>query len=919
MFKTISSRLLLVAILCWLQPLAAVAQIAPGVLQSTAKTATITGNVIQSNGAPVSQAVVVFREAGASFTTVSDVHGGFVLIGVPYGIYHVDARASNFGVASREGIVVEGDLNVVIQYSQPAATGLKEIAHVSTHSAGIRINVTPASIASVTPSDYAFQGNTSWKGLLAQVPGVTVGGGLQGGFGNPVSAIPDAPFEPVVLSINGALPYETSTTLDGMPLQNHTFTTQPGNGLDLSVYPMAIFDTADVVRGPGANTPSIVDSIGGSFVLHPAGRVTASHSELSISNDPYGGIFYNFRSAAHFNKLSATVTYGANNSPGPFGAQNIITARYNGNKPVSINGQAVKGCGTPCAGFAPNFGSSTYQSCFCAYQDALLLGNFPIDTSWIQHSGALALSYDLSSSVQASAFYAGSSAQMNQPEWGFPVNFNPGAGYSGTIAPGPHTYTLGIGPFRDTQAASLFEEKVTAYLGSGNSVLRLAALQGNSYSKLSTAAYTPNGQYQLWGTVYFASDPTTPVQFNGTSAFVTFPPYALDQRYWTNSRDFIASYASQIGPRLSADISYSSSYYNTPSEQIFNGSSSSIPSSVSEITREWRLHAADEITEKLSLDASWYLARGVYHVQNPDNPALWNDVTFPYSAPRISAVWRPNTNVAIRGAAGGGYALPQLANLVGSNAIYNFGPYYYEYKTNLNLKPEQSFGFDVGTDIRLRRDTALSFDAYRVNLFGQFYLSTTLIGMNAGLPLYANQYNNLSQSRYEGINIDVHHEVPSGIFWRAGLALTRAYVVSVPAGFYDDPSSGPNSVNTYIIPGINFDGKFQSTVPYASGFAQIGYRWGSGSYVDIFPTYYGNNNAYFEPAFVELDAHAALAVSKTFSLLATFRNVTGIYGQNYQLVTPSMGAPGTAGSRPYALFGMPFGPRALIITGNFKT
>jgi hypothetical protein len=223
----------------------------------------------------------------------------------------------------------------------------------------------------------------------------------------------------------------------------------------------------------------------------------------------------------------------------------------------------------------------------------------------------------------------------------------------------------------------------------------------------------------------------------------------------------------------------------------------------------------------------------------------------------------------------------------------------------------------------MHRDTVLSFDLYRTNLNGQFFNSANLTGTYTGLPLYTTEYGNLSQSRLEGINVDIRHETPRGFYWHGALGLTRAYVVSLPAGFYNknglpcDTTTGVNCANTYIVPGINFDGEFQSTVPYANGTAQIGYRWAPGKYVDLSPTYYGNNNPFFQPAFIELDAHAGYPLTKNVSLLATFRNITGIHGQNFEYLNPSMGAPTVAGLLN-PLFALPYGPRAITLTLNLN-
>jgi hypothetical protein len=171
----------------------------------------------------------------------------------------------------------------------------------------------------------------------------------------------------------------------------------------------------------------------------------------------------------------------------------------------------------------------------------------------------------------------------------------------------------------------------------------------------------------------------------------------------------------------------------------------------------------------------------------------------------------------------------------------------------------------------------------------------------------------------EGINIDVRHDVPKGIYWHGALGLTRGYVVSVPAGFYNTTTC-TNCANQYIVPGINFDGYFQSTVPYANGSATIGYRWAPGKYIDLSPTYYGNNNAFYRPAFVELDAHAGYSLTKNISLLATFMNITGIYDLNQNIIynCPCAPVPVIAGAppEPNVVTGGEYGPRAVTVTIN---
>ena len=165
-----------------------------------------------------------------------------------------------------------------------------------------------------------------------------------------------------------------------------------------------------------------------------------------------------------------------------------------------------------------------------------------------------------------------------------------------------------------------------------------------------------------------------------------------------------------------------------------------------------------------------------------------------------------------------------------------------------------------------------------------------------GDTAYVTQYGNLGESRYEGILVDLRHTVPHGTYWSLSGGLTRGYIVSVPAGFYNGityppPSYTPvvtsNSANLNVVPGVNFNGTFTNgaSVPYAQGLGTLGYRWNPRKYADLTATYYGNNNTYFRPAFVELDGNLGYPLTENISLLAAFRNITGMYDSPVQTIS----------------------------------
>jgi outer membrane receptor protein involved in Fe transport len=911
---------------------AALAQIAPGVTQSAAHTANIIGTVRSSSGEPVAGAEI--RLSGSTTRSAkSDARGLFSFRSVPWGTYEITVTSS-LGTASRSNIILAGDIDVAIQY-QPSGN-LRTIAHVSTSSAGAHINVTSSSITSISPSQSAFEGTATWGQLFAQVPGVAASGATNGGD-HAFQTVPGAPEAPVVLSLNGALPYETATSLDGMPLIGNSASIGFGNagaGFDLSNLPINAFDTADVVRGPGANAPSIVDSVGGTFVLHGPGQVAGTHFEVSAGNDQYGGIVSNALFAARLGRLSATLIYGINDSPGPMGTKYGMVAFV---RPGSIGGQLVRSSTftvETCGGVPNTFCSLTGSLLYCCGFQS---------TAWTVHNGAVALSYDIGQSVTAQLFYAGSSTTQAYEfgELGFDFAPSPATPpYKGNIPASPlgqANYAFPDLLFQglyDIQSSRLLEERITAYVGRG--VLRLGALQNASFDSLGPGldGGFSNGNYQVWGTACVgAAAPSstcpaggTSTAYNGTSEALTFNALGYGTTSWSSNRDLMASYAMQIGSATSAGVSYVKSYYDSPyAESVSLGGtpifSLSYPSGASQTTDETRVNVDSYVSDNLNLSLSWYFAQATYHLPAASNHNTWANYEFPYSAPRVGAVWMVNQNTAVRAAVGGGYALPSLSDLIGT-PLTLVGPYYYEAIPTSAIKPEEAFGFDLGTDMRLRSDTVLSFDLYRTNLYGQFFTSTSQSTLK-GLPLYLSEFGNLGTSRMEGINLDVRRDVSSGYYWRATLGFTRGFVVSVPPGFYDGHGC-TNCANQAIVPGLNFNSAagYGVTVPYASASAQLGYRWKPGTYLDLSSTYYGNNNIYYTPrAFVELDAHAGYAFTKHVSLLLWFSNLTGVYDQSFQRFQLSYAVPVIAGAPPYSPGGayeLPYGPRSVMATVNFK-
>src|SRR5581483_8752044 len=202
---------------------------------------------------------------------------------------------------------------------------------------------------------------------------------------------------------------------------------------------------------------------------------------------------------------------------------------------------------------------------------------------------------------------------------------------------------------------------------------------------------------------------------------------------------------------------------------------------------------------------------------------------FYFTSPRFGLEWRPKSNVAVRASTGAGIAPIDISNLQGQNyPPYPVGQPPTSYETqiaNPNLKPETSWGEDLGVSIELSDHVStLSVDVYNTTLHGQFFSNAERDGTYLGLPLYATQTRNLAHSRYEGFELTFDRHPQVGFFYTLQGSLQRGFAYDIPQSFYTS-SSGLYSTNLTIIPNQNFSGGQSGIgrVPYAQGFASFGW------------------------------------------------------------------------------------------------
>jgi len=279
--------------------------------------------------------------------------------------------------------------------------------------------------------------------------------------------------------------------------------------------------------------------------------------------------------------------------------------------------------------------------------------------------------------------------------------------------------------------------------------------------------------------------------------------------------------------------------------------------------------------------------------------------------PRLALAYHLNDDTSLRFSTGGAIVpLPILALAAGGASLPTFNTSYNEYTQSIaptGLKPETSWGYDFGSDLRIpKARITIKGDVYLTNLQNQFFTHDQVVGSYNGIDSTGNNYGNaplidtslqnLGHSRYEGIELAVRRDVTKGFGFTAQGYLERAYAYDIPASFYTLPgytscsSTGVGCQNLGIVPNQNFNngggtggpsgviGSDFSIAPYSGGYGEISYHWGQyNSFARFGGTYYGHYNTFHEPAFFLLNMSVHQQMGPHIALQASWDNIGNIY------------------------------------------
>jgi hypothetical protein len=917
------------------EPIVALPALAQTSATSTATAGTLSGTITDDTGSPVSGATVSVS-GPASATTTTDATGHYSLAVAP-GVYRVEIRASGFSETHEDAFAVTGagatlDARIV----HPSFSSLSTIGRVTTNGRrGPAFNTGAAAESVVTAQQFEEQGDIGVRNLLEETPGIVISvsngsanGGVRGAINYP--------------NIRGGLSYETASLLDGHPVSVGKYGDYVTTFLN-----RALFQSVEVEKGPGSLPPTINRAVNGTVNFKTWDPTANLSGNFTYGLDAFGGDFSNVRISDTIlnKKLGFVIDFATEGTPGAAGNTNprtfaagLSNLSYTDSQGVPV---AVSGTTTVKAPGSTN----TYTT--IATNTIGCCVNIP---SWYLNRSELAkLKFNFSdttsftASMIASQTYASQNGNNNNL---YTAAFNPSIPNASIPSGNVQTFY----PYNDAFAQDREFNNEPIFTGEFRTSIKNDTLIARFYSASIGRLQTNDDQsnanltlpVQLYGTT------TTGVPLNGTDPYgLSYIATVTDPLYQTMEQDNLTGYTFEYDKalgnsgniiRFSADENYSNTHVYTPGSPD-TSSTSNIPAGSAQNTATFRVIGDFDLSSKFHVQAGYYLSRFASHFPmfNTTGATTYSfgDIVNWHGDERATITYRATRNTSVRFAVGSSLVAPYLGILSGSTGTplactastcpAGFQPGSVLVSTvggGVNVKPETSFGYNLGTDYRFSQfpDTVLHADVYLTNLQNQFLRSiyangTASDGMGHILPLYTTAYSNLANARYEGIEAKLEHAPPAGWGWAVSGSLLRGFAYNVPASVYQYNAAGQATTNQGLVAGQNFGptsvlSSGGSAIPYATGYAEANFRSKEGWYGNVGMIYFGNNNTFNQRAFEIVRSTIRvpiLGISHTYFQFA----VDNLFNTNPLIFdVNSAGIPATAVGQQYVATSLKgYGPR----------
>ncbi len=876
----------------------------------------MSGSLHDVSGAPVAGATIAVR-GPKTYYALSDAKGSFTISDIAPGVYEIIVTKPGYQTATdTDYTVVAGQSqSVVVTMHAETFSSLRTIATVRAVGRGT-FNTTPAAVNVVSSATYANQGAVQVTRVLSQVPGVQISFPSSGAN----AAVPGSITVP---DIRGAGSFETATLIDGHPLSVGTY----GDYVTTFLNPY-MFSNTEVVKGPGATVP-VNYAIGGTLNFRTKDPTYKPTPDIALGITNHGGTFSNFGFSDTVSRLGLVFDVATLDDPSVLGTQSVyydpsVTTTYDAGTNQKLTGYN----GTSLYSAVPGTSSyiqTAYPLVACCYN---------VQGQYTQTAELVKFRYKLSDATTATVSYLGSQTFSDQN--GNTGNltlgtFSPLAGYTGSLAPGG---SLGVnylhtgGTDQEINNEPILQGEVRSTLGRDTvlaryyhaSILRQIT-EGNPSGAPDMVTQTLYGS-SCPGKVANNVCPVAPVFYNGTPVTL-----AVHSSYLQTEQDALSGisflYLHPIGSNtlsfgVDQTVSTTTSFSQTTYPNV------SLPTGSAQKFTTLTLRGHFRINPKLSGYATLYqnIYNSTYPISCPfsgqyNNCAIdgsnevFSSTTNTHFDDRFAMTYRPNSNTVVRFAAGSAIAPPYLlllSQISGPVANYNSsGGFATLTQNNGSLKPETSFGYDLGASVRLPKFTSvLSADLYLTNLYNKYFsqgspspytCASTQIqcydssgsAVVSNAPVFYETNINLSNARFQGLEIGLRSLPHFGLGYKLEGDLSRGYVYNLPPYFYCS-NPGPNcklNQNLNVIANQNFNGggigygstigSMNTRLPYAQANLELNYRTARGLYAAIGDTLYGNNNSLNRAPFGIGYVTLRVPIDKRFNFQVSGDNIFNAY------------------------------------------
>ncbi len=833
----------------------------------------ITGTVTDGASRPLGKANVAV-DGPTSATTVSKADGTFSLSLAP-GTYSVTVSAPGFQSGRND--------NVVVAAGRPATVTIALLnASLTTIGRAVRsatsLNTTAAAAQTVSGQAIVNQGQTQVVNVLDQVPGVEI---------NHVGGGSNEPGSNASISIRGAQPYESQVLLDGHPVNT------AGNGaygFNTTFINSLLLSSVEVSQGPGSLPNTIEDAIGGTVNFRTPNISPEFSGQALVGYDSFDSNYYGVRASDTFGKVGILVGAARYQTPGYLAPQKLYGGDNNYEPygiPVTPDPISVFGPGTKYNGVV-NFSYPATSDFESDSQVVKLAYNFSRQTSVLFEQYSTQTSLDETGNNEGNVYakivpciYANGKVSTTACPAVTPVNYYTNytaAPYAGLIGT-----TQAINYYAAYPNTAEFDNE-PVYSGEFRTLVGPGSLLARYYTGSVSRTVTQDRANYALSPCFEPSCPYDQTPNNSPAIAPGLPDYYdigyPGEPYTEPTIDVLHGVDAQYTVPLrqgNVTLGFDRHVDQASFGEDYNYATG-IPGALSLYSFQsidYSLRGAFQLTPNLQFETGEYLSSTSYVGNRLD--------------PREGLTFRVDPNVSVRASWGTAYTAPYYALIINTPKTT---------KSSItlptsNFRPETSSGYDLGSDVRLNRDTLLSADLYYTNIFNRYASVTSETPYTFGGTTYGSvtQNGNQANVRNEGVEVNFLHRPRVGLGFHTAVDLLRDYAFNQTAEGVTSRSifDGGTPANNVQLP----------TYPYTKIRNDLTYTLGNRDEFRFSSTSYGANNSFGQPGFTEFDAAIDVPLKNGLAVNVGSTNVTnkddyqtgGIYNGGYTYATLG-GGPG---------------------------